>query len=209
MSLSRRLTLTLTLALGLAGAALPALMHGAAAQTPPVRLRGTIAGFEGSTLSVVTREGPTVAVTLPEGLQPGALKRLSLDAIGPDSFIATVAAPDAEGVLTAIYVQVLPDNLRATNQLHTDWDLAPGTSMTNAIVSSIVSAKTGRKLSMTYKGTPIEVVVPENVPVITGIPASRADLVPGARVFVVTQKTETGYVAQRIAVGKDGVNPPQ
>ena len=93
--------------------------------------------------------------------------------------------------------------------MHSDWDLAPGTSMTNAIVSSVVSARTGRKLSMTYRGTPIDVVVPETVPVIMGIPASRADLVPGAKVFVVTQKTETGYLAQRIVVGKDGVNPPQ
>jgi len=205
MSLSRRLAMLA----GLAVSALPIFAPPASAQTPPVRLRGTIAGLEGSILSVVTREGPTVAITLPDGLQPGALKRLSLDGIGPDSFIATVAAPDAEGMLTAIYVQVLPDNLRATAQLHSDWDLAPGTSMTNAIVSSVVSARTGRKLSMTYRGTPIDVVVPETVPVIMGIPASRADLVPGAKVFVVTQKTETGYLAQRIVVGKDGVNPPQ
>jgi hypothetical protein len=205
MSLSRRLAMIA----GLAVSALPIFAPPASAQTPPVRLRGTIAGLEGSILSVVTREGPTVAITLPDGLQPGALKRLSLDGIGPDSFIATVAAPDAEGMLTAIYVQVLPDNLRATAQLHSDWDLAPGTSMTNAIVSSVVSARTGRKLSMTYRGTPIDVVVPETVPVIMGIPASRADLVPGAKVFVVTQKTETGYLAQRIVVGKDGVNPPQ
>jgi hypothetical protein len=205
MSLSRRLAMIA----GLAVSALPIFALPASAQTPPVRLRGTIAGLDGSILSVVTREGPTVAITLPDGLQPGALKRLSLDGIGPDSFIATVAAPDAEGMLTAIYVQVLPDNLRATAQLHSDWDLAPGTSMTNAIVSSVVSARTGRKLSMTYRGTPIDVVVPETVPVIMGIPASRADLVPGAKVFVVTQKTETGYLAQRIVVGKDGVNPPQ
>ncbi len=205
MPIARRLALAATMLTALA-CALPALAQGPA----PVRLRGAISGFDGKVLSVVTREGPTVSVTLPDGLQPGALKRLTLDAVGPNSFIATVAAPDQDGVLTAIYVQMLPDSLRATAQRHDDWDLAPGTSMTNAIVSSVVAGKAGRKLSMTYKGTPIDVVVPADVPVISGVPAVRADLVAGAKVFIVASKTgETSYTAQRVVVGKDGVNPPQ
>jgi hypothetical protein len=82
--------------------------------------------------------------------------------------------------------------------------------MTNAIVSSVVAGKDGRKLSMTYKGTPIDVVVPLDVPVISGVPASRADLVVGAKVFIVGTATgEAIYTATRVVVGKDGVNPPQ
>lgn len=193
----------LLLALGLLAA--PAL-----AQTPPTRLRGAIAGFDGTHLSVATREGPTVTVTLPENFTPSALQRLSFEAITPNSFIATVAAPDAQGVLRAYYVAVFPESMRGTGEGHYDWDLAPGTSMTNATVTAIVQASAGRKLSLVYKGTPIEIVVPPETPIIRTVPASRDDLKPGARVFIVATKTGEGqFSATRVTVGKDGVDPPQ
>jgi hypothetical protein len=182
----------------------------ALAQTPPTRIRGSIAGLDGATLSVVTREGPTVKIVLPDGLQPTALKRITIDAITPNSFVATVAIPAADGTLHSSYVAVFPESMRGVGEGHYDWDLAPGTSMTNATVTSIVSAKAGRKLTMVYKGTPIDIVVPDGTPIITNIPATRYDLKPGAKVFITAIRNEDGsYKASRITVGKDGVDPPQ
>jgi len=159
---------------------------------------------------VLTREGPKVIVTLPDGLEPSALKRLTMDAITPNSFVATVAAPAADGTLQSLYVAVFPEAMRGRGEGHYDWDLAPGTSMTNATVTSMVQAASGRKLSMIYKGTPIDIVVPDNALIIGTIPASRADLKPGAKVFIVADKTgENTFVATRITVSKDGVDPPQ
>ena len=180
------------------------------AQTPPIRIRGTVVSLVGPVLTVVTREGPTATITLPDGFNPTALKRLGMDAIAPNSYVATVAAPAADGTLQSAYVMVFPEAQRGTGEGHYDWDLAPGSSMTNATVTSMVSASSGRKLTMAYKGTPIDIVVPESAPILSSIPASRDDLKPGAKIYSIVTKTgENAYVASRLTVTKDGVNPPQ
>jgi len=180
------------------------------AQAPQSNIRGSIVGLEGHTLTVATREGSTVKMILPDGFKPGALKRLSMSEIKPNSFVASVATPQADGTLQASYVQVFPEALRGAGEGHYDWDLGPGTTMTNATVTSIVSATAGRKLTMVYKGTPIDIVVPETTPIITGIPAELSDLKPGAKVFARGTKNADGsYNAVRVTVGKDGIDPPQ
>jgi hypothetical protein len=121
-----------------------------------------------------------------------------------------VAAPAADGTLQSVYVTVFSEAQRGVGEGHYDWDLAPGTSMTNATVTSAVSATNGHKLTMVYKGTPIEIVVADSAPILTSIPASRDDLKPGAKIFAIVTKTgENAYTASRMTVTKDGVNPPQ
>jgi hypothetical protein len=204
MTSSRRTIIIAGLLLGLAG-------PGAQAQTPPsTTIRGSIVSLDGAVLSIATREGPTVKMTLPEGFKPAALKRLSMSDISTNSFVATVAEPAPDGTLKAVYVQVFPEAQRGTGEGHSNWDLAPGSTMTNATVTSMVSSNAGRKLTMVYKGTPIDITVPADTPIVTGIPAELSDLKPGAKVFARGIKTEDGsYTAQRITVSKDGVNPPQ
>jgi hypothetical protein len=193
------------LTVALTAMALPAL-----AQTPPTRIRGSIASLDGAVLKVVTREGPTVAVTLADNTSVTALKTLTMDAITPNSYVATVAAPAADGTLQSSYVIVFPESLRGTGEGHYDWDLAPGTTMTNATVTSTVQASAGRRLTMVYKGQPIDIVVPPEAPILTNAPASREDLKPGAKVFINATKAADGTLrTARITVGKDGVNPPQ
>ena len=67
----------------------------------------------------------------------------------------------------------------------------------------------GRDLKLSYKGGSNSVVVPENVPIVTFLPAARTDLTAGKKVFVVAAPGKDGeYAAQRIVVEKDGVAPP-
>ncbi len=186
-------------------AALPAL-----AQTPVQRIRGVLVSDKDGMLTVAAREGPTMTIKMADGLKPGALKKIALSDIKPHDFIATVAAPNKNNVLQSVYVIIFPESMRGRGEGHYDWDLAPGTSMTNATVTSAMTARNGRVLSLVYKGTPIEITVPETAPVLAPIPASDADLKPGARVFIVASKAADGsLIAQRVTVGKDGVNPPQ
>ena len=180
------------------------------APRPPTRIRGTIAALDGNVLSVVTREGPTVKLSLPDGFQPTALKVVPISSIKPNDFVATVASPAADGTLQSTYVLIFPEALRGSGEGHHNWDLAPGSSMTNATVTSTVKSSSGRTLKMVYKGTPIDVVVPPSAPTLVGIPATRADLKPGAKVFSVANKQADGsYLAFRVTVAKNGVNPPQ
>ena len=203
--LSRRIVLQAGLAVLIAATAFPAL-----ALPPVVRVRGTIKAFDGTSLTVVTREGPTVQIALPTTLEPVAYKRVGLDAVTPNSFIGAVATPGADGSLQAAYVLIFPEALRGSGEGHYDWDLAPGTTMTNATVTSFVQASAGHKLSLVSKGTPIELSVPADAPILTFISASRTDLKPGAKVLINANEVSTGvYNGLRVTVGKDGVNPPQ
>lgn len=69
--------------------------------------------------------------------------------------------------------------------------------------------ESGRDLRLSYKGGSNTVTVPTNVPVVTLIPATRAELTTGKKVFVVaTPKTTGVYDGKFVVVEKDGVAPP-
>jgi hypothetical protein len=195
--------------LAITGLAAGLLATAALADGPPTRIRGTIAALDGATLTIATREGPKVMIMLPEKVSIASMKKLDLGSIAPGTFIGTAAQPGADGELKAMEVLVFPEAMRGTGEGHYDWDLAPGTSMTNANVDAAVQGNSGRELTLSYKGGSVKVVVPPDVPVVTPVPATRADLKEGAAVFVVARKADDGMLnAGFVAVGKDGVAPP-
>lgn len=64
----------------------------AVAQTPPpTRIRGTIDAETGKTLTIKTREGPTVEVTLNDKLTVLTVKRLTLDDVKQGSYVGLPA----------------------------------------------------------------------------------------------------------------------
>jgi hypothetical protein len=138
-----------------------------------------------------------------------AVKTIQLSDIKPGSFVGTAATMGADGKVTATEVLVFPEAARGTGEGHYPWDLSPNSTMTNANVDSIVEGTTSRDLKLSYKGGSITVTVPANVPVVTFAPATRADLTPGKKVFLVATPSQQGaFVAQRVVVEKDGVVPP-
>jgi hypothetical protein len=182
-----------------------ALAHAAST----ARIRGTIASFDGRAMVVTTRDGPQVTVNVPETARIASLKKIDLSAIKPGTFIGTAARPGPGGELQAIEVLVFPESGRGTGEGHYAWDLAPGTTMTNATVSAAVESRSGRELNLSYKGGSVKVVVPPGAPVVTPVPAERSDLKPRAPVFLSASKDATGELAAKsVVVGKDGVAPP-
>jgi hypothetical protein len=184
----------------------------ALAQTPavkPERIRGEIVSLDGDTLKVQRRNGETVGIEVKPAVAISALKAMNLSEIKPGSFVGTAATTGADGKLTALEVVVFPEAARGTGEGHYAWDLAPNSTMTNANVSAVVESTSGRDLTLSYKGGSNTVTVPANVPIVTFAPATRGDLMPGKKVFVVATPAEQGgFVAQRVVVEKDGVVPP-
>jgi len=179
------------------------------AQSPPTRIRGTIAALDGAKLSVVTREGPTVAITLTEPLAVNAVIALDLSAIKPNSFIGTAAMKRPDGTLVAQEVLVFPESARGSNEGHFPWDLTPESTMTNAPVTATMETATGRTMTLNVKGQTMTAEVPKDVPVVTFEPTDRAALKVGAAVFIGAAKAADGSLsAGRVLVGKDGVVPP-
>jgi hypothetical protein len=132
-----------------------------------------------------------------------------LASIAPGTFIGTAARPAPDGELQAMELLVFPESARGTGEGHYPWDLAPGSTMTNANVEAAVPATSGRELTLAYKGGSVKVRVPPDVPVVTPSPASLADLKPGATVFLSAMRAADGSLStSRVTVSKDGVAPP-
>jgi hypothetical protein len=184
---------------------------GAIAQTtaPPTRIRGTISALEGQTLTIATREGPKVDITLNDPLTVATVKKVDLASIAPGTFVGIATRTGSNGEMQAIEVLVFPEAMRGAGEGHYAWDLEPGSMMTNGTVSGAVQATSGRELSLSFKGGSNKIVVPPGAPIVTFAPAERADLKPGAPVmFGATKNADGKLTAGRVTVGKDGVAPP-
>jgi hypothetical protein len=126
------------------------------------------------------------------------------------SFVGVTAIQKGPGTpLQAREVHLFPEAQRGTGEGHYDWDLEPGSSMTNANVDAIVNTNNGKELTLSYKGGSQKIIVPQGVPIVTFKPADKSVLKAGAQVFIITQQAADGSLtAQRILIGKDGMKPP-
>ncbi|MCC8397048.1 hypothetical protein LJ656_31205 [Paraburkholderia sp. MMS20-SJTR3] len=175
----------------------------------PERIRGEIVSLSGDTLQVHRRSGDTVTIEVDQKAGVNAVKKIELADIKAGSYVGAAAMPGPDGKLTAKEVVVFPEAARGTGEGHYAWDLGANSTMTNANVDTVVQGTSGRDLKLSYKGGSNTINVPVNVPVVTLIPATRADLTTGKKVFVVATPDKNGsYDGHVIVVEKDGVAPP-
>jgi hypothetical protein len=181
-----------------------------AEQPPPVRVRGTVEGADGSIYSVKTREGSTVKVKLTDKAAVRGIVKASLADIKDNSFIGVTGMPQADGSQKAVEIHIFPEPMRGTGEGFRPWDLQPGSTMTNATVAQMVKAVDGQTITLKYKdGEKKIVVVPETV-IVTYVPGSKDELKPGAKIFIAAAaKKEDGTLeAAAVSVGRDGITPP-
>jgi hypothetical protein len=192
-------------ALGLSLAVASAL-----AQEAPKIVRGEIVKVDGANIAVTTRSGQAFPLRLKPGQTPGAVVPAQLSDIKPGVFVGTAAVPGKDGALTALEVHIFPDTMRGAGEGFRPFDLAPGSSMTNANISSMVDGVSGPKLTLTYKGGEQTVTVDKATPIVTFAPGEPSDLVAGASIEIFgAAKTADGvYEAQRVAVGRGGLKIP-
>jgi hypothetical protein len=196
------------LAAGLA--ALIALSTVAAAQTaPPVRVRGEVAGLDGNMLIVKSREGNPVMIKLADNWAAILVSPTAPSAIKKGTFVGIAAKPAKDGTLQAIEVLVFPEALRGTGEGHYPWDLQPESNMTNANIDATVVKGGTKLLKLSYKGGTQDIVVSKEAAIVTLAPGDRSLVAPGAFVVVTANKAADGSLtAVRVAVGKDGAQPP-
>ncbi len=175
----------------------------------PLRLRGTVTEFADQALTVKTREGETVHVALTPDWKISGVARADMADIKPGDFVGIASLPKANGGDGALEVVIFPPAMKGTGEGSRPWDLKPNSTMTNATVADAVKSVDGRTLTVSYHGQEKKIDIPEGAPVVTFASATKADLKPGAAVFVMAQKTADGAVtAQRVVVGTNGVAPP-
>jgi hypothetical protein len=190
-------------------AAVVSLPMSAGASADPVRVRGSIASFNGDTLTVTAREGQTVDIALAPGWALSSVSRAAISDIKQGDYVGIASLPTQDGQDGALEVVIFPPALKGTGEGSYGWDLKPNSTMTNGTVANAVTNVNGQTVTVSYLGKEKEIAIPDGTPVVTFAPATDADLKPGAEVFVAGEKDANGAItAQRVVVGTNGVAPP-
>jgi len=203
-------------------AAVAAVVVAAAASAPAraddqrVHLRGTITAVDHDTVSIAMPTGP-VTVLLAPTTRIAYVVKSDLSAIKPGMAVGSAAVTGPDGLLHAREVHIFA--VGSTPNLGVSaWDLEPGSSMTNATVTTIADAKVDEKsagpagghvLTLTPpNAAPTKIYVAATTPITTSAPADRAALVPGAHVVVFAVKHDDGsYTITAVNVGQNGLIP--
>ena len=184
-----------------------------AQQPQNVRVRGTVESVNGNLVTVNSRDGTELKLNLKDNAVVRAIVAAKITDIKAGGKVGITSSPQADGSLSAIEVHIFPPE-QNVNAAHFDWDLAPNTFMTNGPVRQSVAAVDGQVLTVQYKsGDKTEekqIKLTPKTSIVTFEPSSKAELKPGAKVFVAAApKLPDGSLeVANISYGKDGLTPP-
>jgi hypothetical protein len=189
-----------------------------AQEQAPYRVRGTLDAIAADKLTVTTREGETLDLTLTDDTRVMVVRPASLDDIKQGDYVGLTSV-DSGGKRVAISAHIFADDLRGTAEGHVPWDLVkePNT-MTNATVAEIEEVGDQRELEVSYlegKGEQKTegsqtIYVPDDLAVVKMEKAQdRSALQPGKRAFLVVRDDVDGNrAALAVIVGEEGAIPP-
>ena len=91
---------------------------------------------------------------------------------------------------------------------HMDWDLVPGSKMTNANLQAAVAAAGGNEITLKYKDGEQKIMVPNGTPIIGFDNGDRSALKKGETIWTNARVEGDGkLVTNRVQVSKGGVKP--
>jgi hypothetical protein len=182
----------------------------ASAQEQPVRVRGTIDGVDGQTMSVTARDGAKLSIKIADNATVVGVVKASMADIKPGSYVGVAGMPQEDGSQRALEVLIFPEAMRGTAEGFRPWDLRPSSTMTNATVSEVMAKADAQTLTLKYKDGEKTVVVPPGVPIVAFVPGDKSELKAGAKIFIAgaAKQPDGSLVAARIGVGRDGLTPP-
>jgi hypothetical protein len=179
-----------------------------------VRVRGTIAHVDGQSLMIKARDGKDLTVKLAVNARIDSIVKAALSDIKPNSFVGVTALPQTDGSWQAVEVHIFPEAfpeaMRGNWEGDGPWDLQPKSTMTNGPVAETVKEVNGQTLTLKYRQGQKKITVPPEAAIVTYEPGNKADLKPGAKIFIMyaMKLPDDGLIAARIDVGKDGLTPP-
>jgi hypothetical protein len=157
------------------------------AQAQNVRVRGAIESVDGNTVMVKSRDGANLKLVLKDNAAVRGVVKASLADVKAATNVAITSKPRADGTLEAVELRIFPPG--PFNSFHSDWDLTPGSFMTNGSAQTSVASVDGQVLTVEYKIPPDKtdikkiLVTPKTI-IATTVAGSKADLKPGLKVFV-------------------------
>jgi hypothetical protein len=165
------------------------MLSSVAAHAQNARVRGTIEKLDGNVLTVKSRDGAELKLTLKDDARIAGVVKAALADVKPDSNVAITSRPRPDGTLEAYELRIAPAG-QQFNSFHSDnWDLMPNSKMTNGALQTSIAGVDGQVLTVKYKvqGKPDEekqlIVTPKTI-IATTVAGTKADLKPGLKVFV-------------------------
>ena len=198
----------------IAGAALLLATTFGFAQDKLVRIRGTIEKVDGQDLQVKSRDGKDIKVRISEKARFTAMVKAALSDLTPDTYIGVTAMPQADGSQKAVAIHIFQAFQRGAGEGFRPWDLQPGSTMTNAAITTTVAGTDGQVVTVRYKEKDKvdekKIIVTPQTVIVRYTPGDRKELKPGVRVFLNNAKQlPDGMVeAPTVSYGRDGVVPP-
>jgi uncharacterized protein DUF5666 len=182
----------------------------ASAQEQIVRVRGTIDGIDGQTMSVTARDGMKLTIKIADNATVAGVVKASMSDIKPGSYVGIAGMPQEDGSQRALEVLIFPEAMRGTAEGFRPWDLRPNSTMTNATVAEVLAKADAQTMTLKYKDGEKTIVVPLGVPIVAYVPGDRSELKAGAKIFIAgaAKQPDGSLVAARIGVGRDGLTPP-
>ena len=177
---------------------------------PPVRVRATIEKVDGNRLMVKLNNGQEATIVMPENARVLSVEKAVIGDVKVGSYVGISAMPQVDGTQKAIHVHIFMETQRGLGEGHFPWDSRPGSTMTNAAVETVVAGNNGETLTVKYKGEEKKIVVPPEAAIVKYAPGDKAELKPGAKIFIIgAQRQPDGSLqAVNISVGRDGLTPP-
>lgn len=182
----------------------------AMAQTPSVRVAGTVDKLDGATLTVKGKDGEATVVKLADNAAIYGVEKRTVADIKAGDFLASGGVKGPDGQIHAVEVRIFPQSLRGTGEGQKPWSAKPdGGVMTNATVGAVTQSASGGVVHVSYKDGQSEFVVGPDVPVLAYVDADRTLLKPGAAVLIFAQKQSDGTLTtSRVTAEKDGIKLP-
>jgi len=181
------------------------LVNAAALAQSNMRVRGTISSLDGDVLSVKSRDGKDLKLHLTPDAQVAVAKKLSLSDIKPGTYVGVTSVSQG-GNQVAKEVHLIPPTAPSG---HMDWDLLPGSKMTNAnLQAAVASSSGGNEITLKYKDGEQKIMVPDGTPIVGFDNGDRSALKKGETIWTNARVEGDGkLVTNRIQVSKGGVKP--
>ena len=169
-----------------------------------VRVRATIVSLDGDVLSVKSRDGKDMKLNLTSDAVVAVAKKMSLSDIKDGTYVGVTSVEEG-GKLVAKEVHLIPPAVPAG---HMNWDLLPGSKMTNANLAANAKMGSGNEITLKYKDGEQKILVPANTPIRGSENGTRGDLKKGETIWTNARVESDGkLVTNRVQVSKNGIKP--
>jgi hypothetical protein len=189
--------------IGAAAAAL--LLASAAFAQQPGRIRGQIEKVDGDMLVLKTREGAALNVKIDDKTRVSALEKATLGDIKNDTFLGIAGMPRSDGSIEAFSIHIfLPAQRGVVPDRHGPWDARPGSTMTNAYVTSMVQAKEGETLTVKYNEGEKKIIVTPQTMIAAARSGSKDELKAGVQIIIFgwDKQPDGSVLAKTMYVGR-------